>query len=97
LGGRVGDLIIVVDKGKSKQVAQSILKKYENNDVSCDTRINSAHNVSAHVVYKNTEKLYAIIESIKTLDYVTGVSWSEVVELIADNNSEVISPFFNGK
>jgi hypothetical protein len=27
-----------------------LLKKYENNIVLCDTRINSMHNVSAHVI-----------------------------------------------
>ena len=30
-GARVGDLIINVDKGKSDDVAQSILDKYKNN------------------------------------------------------------------
>ena len=94
-GGRVGDLIVSVDKGKSKEVAQSLLKKYKNYVASCYTRINSMHNVSAHVIYKNTEELYELIENIKTMDYVTGVNWSEVVEVIGDNNSEVISVFFN--
>jgi DNA-binding Lrp family transcriptional regulator len=93
-GGRVGDLIVNVDRGKSKEVAQSLLKNYKNNVVSCDTRINSMHNVSAHVIYKNTEELFHLIESIKTMDYVTGVQWSEMVEIIGDNNSEVISAFF---
>ena len=93
-GGRVGDLIIAVDKGKSK-VAQSLLKKYKNNLVSCDTRINSEHNISAHIIYKNTEELYELIESIKTMDYVYSVHWSEIVEIMGDNNSEVISAFFN--
>jgi DNA-binding Lrp family transcriptional regulator len=94
-GGRVGDLIIAVDKGKSKEVAQSLLKKYKNNIVSCDTRINSEHNISAHIIYKNTEELYELIESIKTMDYVYSVHWSEIVEIMGDNNSEVISAFFN--
>ena len=93
-GGRVGDLIVNVDKGKSNEIAQSLLKKYKNNVVSCDTRINSQHNVSAHIIYKNTEELYELIESIKTMNYVTNVSWSEMVEMIGDNNSEVISAFF---
>ena len=29
------------------------------------------------------------------MDYVDTVSWSEMVEEIGDNNSEVISAFFN--
>ena len=81
-GGRIGDLIVSVDKGKSKEIAQILLKKYKNNILSCDTRINSMHNVSAHVVYKNTEELYELIENIKTMDYVDGIQWSEMVEAI---------------
>jgi DNA-binding Lrp family transcriptional regulator len=96
-GGRVGDLIVSVDKGKSKEIAQSLLKKYKNNIVSCETRINSEHNVSAHIIYKNTEELHGIIESIKTMNYVDGVQWSEMVEIIGDNDSEVISAFFNNQ
>src|SRR5918911_1322659 len=86
-GGRVGDLIVSVDKGKSREVAQALLKKYKNNIVSCDTRINSMHNVAARIIYKDTDELFEIIENIKTMDYVTGVSWSEMVEVIGDNNS----------
>jgi hypothetical protein len=44
------------------------------------------HNVSAHVIYKYTEELRELIESIKTMDYVDGVQWSEMVEIIGDNN-----------
>ncbi|HJT47943.1 MAG TPA: hypothetical protein VJ729_07145 [Nitrososphaeraceae archaeon] len=59
-------------------------------------RINSEHNVSAHVMYKNTEELYELIENIKSMDYVTGVEWSGMVEVVGDNNnSEVISAFFS--
>ena len=94
-GGRVGDLIVNVDKGKSKEIAQILLKKYKNNIVSCDTRINSIHNVSARIIYKNTEELYELIEDIKTMGHVAGVQWSEMVEPIGDNNSEVIAAFFN--
>lgn len=93
--GESGRFNCNVDKGKSKEIAQSLLKKYKNNIISCDTRINSEHNVSAHVIYKNTEELHELIESIKTMDYVDGVQWSEMVEVVGDNNFEVISAFFN--
>jgi|SRR5215212_857607 DNA-binding Lrp family transcriptional regulator len=96
-GCRVGDLIVAVDKGKSKEVAQSLLKKYKNNIVSCDTRINSMHNLSARIVYKSSDELYNLIEGIKAIEYVTRVQWSEVVEVIGDNNSEVISAFLTSK
>jgi DNA-binding Lrp family transcriptional regulator len=94
-GARVGDLIINIDKGKSDEVAQNILKRHKNNVVYCHTRIDSVHSVLAHVIYKNTEDLYYLIEDIKAMQYVIGVSWSEMVNVIGDNNSEVIRAFFN--
>jgi hypothetical protein len=39
-------------------------------------------------------ELYQLIENIKTMDYVDGIQWSEMVEAIGENNSEVISAFF---
>src|SRR5919201_1544992 len=94
-GGREGDLIINVDKGKSKEVAQYLLKNYKDNITFVHTRINSLYNVSAHVIYKYTQELHELIESVRTMDYVTGVQWSEMVELVGDNNSGVISGFFS--
>ena len=96
-GARVGDLIVNVDKGKSDEVAQNILKRHKNNVVYCHTRIDLVHSVLAHVIYKNTEDLYYLIEDIKAMQYVNGLSWSEMVNVIGDNNSEVMSAFFNGK
>ena len=52
------------------------------------------HNVSACIIYKNTEKLFDLVENIKTMNYVIGVQWSRMVEAIEDNNSEVISAVF---
>jgi DNA-binding Lrp family transcriptional regulator len=93
-GGRVGDLIISVDKGKSREVSQALLKKYKNNILSCNTRINSEHNVSARTIFKDTGELHELVENIKTMDYVSGVQWSELVEDIGDNNFQVMSAFF---
>ncbi|MFL6406482.1 MAG: hypothetical protein ACJ71F_05365 [Nitrososphaeraceae archaeon] len=38
--------------------------------------------VSAHVIYKNTGELYELVERIKTMDYVVGIQWSEMVDLL---------------
>jgi hypothetical protein len=55
------------------------------------------HNLSARVVYKSSDELYNLIEGIKAIEYVTRVQWSEVAEVIGDNNSEVISAFLTSK
>jgi DNA-binding Lrp family transcriptional regulator len=82
LGARVGDLIINVNKGRSKELAQTILQKYKQNIISVDTRINSSHNVFAHIVFKDSTKLHDLIESVKSMENVIDVSWSEVIEVM---------------
>jgi DNA-binding Lrp family transcriptional regulator len=96
-GARVGDLIVNVDKGKSDEVAQSIIKNHKNNVEYCHTRIDSMHSVLAHTIYKNSKELYYLIEDVKAMEYVEGVQWSEMVNVVGDNTSEVISAFFNSK
>ena len=46
----MGDVVINVDKGKSKEVATNILKKHKNNVMGVSTRINSEHNVAAEII-----------------------------------------------
>jgi ribosome-associated toxin RatA of RatAB toxin-antitoxin module len=47
----------------------------------------------AHIIYKDTAELFYLIEDIKAMQYVNSMSWSETVNVIGDNNSEVISAF----
>jgi DNA-binding Lrp family transcriptional regulator len=90
-GARVGDLIVNVDKGKSDEVAQSIIKNHKNNVEYCHTRIDSMHSVLAHTIYKNSKELYYLIEDVKAMEYVEGVQWSEMVNVVGDNTSEVMN------
>ena len=78
---------------KKKQLC--LLKNYKNNITFVHIRINSSHNVSAHIVYKDTQELHELLESVRTMDNVTNVQWSEIVNLIGDNSSGVISGFFS--
>jgi len=50
-GGKMGDAVINVDKGRSREVATDIFKKYKTNVMSVSTRINSEHNVAAQIIY----------------------------------------------
>jgi DNA-binding Lrp family transcriptional regulator len=94
-GSKMGDAVINVDKGKSREVATDILKKHKNNVMSVSTRINSEHNVAAQILYNNTAELHNILEGIKSIPYVTSLQWSEIVEIIGDNSHLVITSFFN--
>ena len=94
-GGKMGDAVINVDKGRSREVATNILKKFKNNVMSVSTRINSEHNVAAQIIYNNTAELHNLLEGIKSIPYVTSLQWSELVEIIGDNSPSVITAFFN--
>ena len=43
-------------------------------------------NVSAQVLYKGSEELLEIIESVKATFYVKNVDWSEAVKVVGNNN-----------
>jgi DNA-binding Lrp family transcriptional regulator len=94
-GGKMGDIVINVDKGKSKEVAATILKRYKSNVMNVSTRINSEHNVAAQIIYNDTAELHNLLENIKSIPYVTSLQWSEIVEMIGDNSPLVITAFFN--
>jgi len=52
---------------KDNDVAQSI-KKYKNNVTCCHNRIHLTHSVLAHIVYKDTEQLFHLIEDSKAME-----------------------------
>jgi DNA-binding Lrp family transcriptional regulator len=94
-GGKIGDAVIKIDKGRSREVATNILRKFKSNVMNVSTRINSEHNVSAQIIYNDTAELHDLIESIKSIPYVNSLQWSETVEIIGDNSPSVITAFFN--
>ena len=93
----MGDIVVNVDKGKSREVARSILRKFKNNVMNASTRINSEHNVNAQVLYNDTAELHNLLENIKSIPYVTSLQWSEMVEMIGDNSPSVITTYFKSR
>ena len=75
------DIIINVDKGKTGQVIQRILKDYrQTNILSISTRLNHMHNVVVGIVYKDSDELFKIVENIRSQANVTLVEWSETIQ-----------------
>ena len=52
-------------------------------------------NVSPQVLYKGSEELLEIIESVKALPYVKNVDWSETVKVVGTNNIGMLQRLFN--
>ncbi|NAL78330.1 Lrp/AsnC family transcriptional regulator [Nitrososphaera sp. AFS] len=94
ISGKVGEVVINVEKGKSREVAKQILKRFKGNVMSVSTRINAEHNVAAHIMYNDTAELHALLENIKSMPFVSHLQWSEIVEVIGDNSHAVMSAFF---
>jgi DNA-binding Lrp family transcriptional regulator len=67
-GAKMGDTIINVDKGRSREVAGNILKKFKSNVKNVST---SEHNVAAQIIYNDTAELHNLLENIKAMPYVT--------------------------
>jgi DNA-binding Lrp family transcriptional regulator len=94
IAGKMGEVFINVDKGKSREVAKRILTKFKDNVMSVSTRINAKHNIAAHIMYNDTAELHNLLENIKAMPFVTTLEWSETVEIIGDNSPAVLSAFF---
>jgi DNA-binding Lrp family transcriptional regulator len=94
-GGKIGEVVINVEKGKSREVAKQILKKFKKNVMSVSTRINAEHNISAQIMYDDTAELHNLLENIKSMPFITSLQWSEIVETIGDNRLAVMGALFS--
>jgi DNA-binding Lrp family transcriptional regulator len=91
MGWRTADLLIAVEKGKTEQTAQDILKYHKNNVMAASVRIGDPKvDIMAEVIYKNSGELYKLIESVKSMPYVTYVEWAEIVKEIGNNTLTAI-------
>jgi len=52
-------------------------------------------NVSPQVLYKSSEELLEIIESVKAISYVKNVDRSETVKVVGNNNIGNLERLFN--
>jgi DNA-binding Lrp family transcriptional regulator len=87
---RRGMILANITEGKAKEVAKMILERYKDNAISSSTRINDQNNVIAEVIYNDPSDLHNIIEQIKGNPYVSAVTWSELVEVVGNNNAPLI-------
>lgn len=90
-GLRTGMILANVERGKAKEVAKMILERHKNNVISSSTRINDQNNIIAEIIYNNSSELYNILEQVKELPYVSSATWSELVEVVGNNNAPIIA------
>lgn len=92
---RTADLLIYVEKGNCKKVAETVLSKYGNLIASTSLRIGSPGiNLMAKSFYRNSSDLHELVQSIKAISEVTAVEWDEVVKVLDADNVAMMDAVF---
>jgi DNA-binding Lrp family transcriptional regulator len=93
LGWRTADLFISVEKGNSEKIARLLLAKP--NVLSVSTRVGHPEvNVAASIFYKSTEELHKLVEETKAIHHVRSVEWSEIVQVMNKDQSNMLDLVF---
>ena len=88
---RTGIILANVKRGKAKEVAKMILERHKSNAISSSIRINDQNNVITEIIYNTSSELYNILENVKKIPYVSSATWSELVEVVGNNDTPIIA------
>lgn len=88
---RTGIILANVERGKAKEVAKMILERHKSNAISSSTRINDQNNVMIEIIYNTPSELYNILEQVKNIPYVSSATWSELVEVVGNNDAPILA------
>jgi DNA-binding Lrp family transcriptional regulator len=90
-GLRTGIILANVERGKAKEVAKMILERHKSNAISSSIRINDQNNVITEIIYNTSSELYNIIAQVKNIPYVSSATWSELVEVVGNNDTPILA------
>jgi DNA-binding Lrp family transcriptional regulator len=90
-GLRTGIILANVERGKAKEVAKMILERHKSNAISSSIRINDQNNVMTEIIYNTSSELYNILEQVKNIPYVSSATWSELVEVVGNNDTPILA------
>jgi hypothetical protein len=97
LGG--GQLIFFVSRKRQIwRISKKTLDGNGNNNIIMNTSLRIGDpqiNVSAQVLYKGSEELLEIIQSVKATSYAKNVEWSEAVKVVGNNNIGMLERLCN--
>jgi DNA-binding Lrp family transcriptional regulator len=91
MGFRNALIFVDVLKGRAKETGEKLLTRFDRSVLRASTRINSSNNLCLEIVYDNSEQLHFLLEEIKAMPWTSNVDWSEQVNLIGDNVSNIIN------
>ena len=86
LGWRTADLAISVQKGVAKETAEELVMSRKDNVIEASLRIGDpVVDIMAEVLYRDSQELHLLIESVKAMPNVIHVEWSEIVDTTESN------------
>jgi DNA-binding Lrp family transcriptional regulator len=91
MGFRNALIFVDVLKGRAKETGEKLLTRFDRSVLRASTRINSSNNLCLEIVYDNSEQLHFLLEEIKAMPWTSNVDWSEQVNSIGDNVSNIIN------
>jgi DNA-binding Lrp family transcriptional regulator len=91
MGFRNALVFVDVLKGRAKETGEKLLTRFDRSVLRASTRINSSNNLCLEIVYDNSEQLHFLLEEIKAMPWTSNVDWSEQVNSIGDNVSNIIN------
>ena len=90
-GWRIADLMIELGKGDPYAISKSIIRDNDKNIINASLRIgNPRINMVAQVCYRSSRELHEVLQNIKAHDKVNNIEWSEIVQVITENNASAL-------
>jgi DNA-binding Lrp family transcriptional regulator len=90
-GFRYADIFVDVAKGEAREVGKMLVNEFDRNILKASTRINSTNNLCLQIIYKDSEELHNLLEHIKRMPSTYNVDWSEMISIVGDNTTSLIS------
>jgi DNA-binding Lrp family transcriptional regulator len=92
LGWRTADLLICVEKGKTEETAQKLLRDNKTNVIMASLRIGHPKvDIMPAVFYKDSIELHNLTGKVRSMPYVTYVEWAEVVKVVGSNFTSMLN------
>ncbi len=77
---------VIVEGGKADEVAKHIFDKYDN-VLNATIQMNALSNVGILAYFNNSEEIFWMLETIKSMKYVNRVEFAEIVSVIGERQA----------
>ncbi len=88
-GFRIGEMTVFPKNGSGKEIVNKIFSKYPNHVLSIAIKIDGTIILSAMVYFRTTPEIHDIMTDIHSMAGVENVKFSETVDILRDNNSQI--------